>query len=290
LIVAGVYPWLSLVVAVGIVFLVVFLLFKVRVVLGVAWDIYRPHWLTFLGIGLLTIPIGIAFNGFAYLITTNPPGDWFIKWFGDTNDTHLGASIMVGIFQQVAMLLLISPAVIEAVGEIRDGRKPEVIRSYRLGFENIKILIGALIILVLVTSVLVLTIVGIPIAIWFLVRWFFFGEAIILDGASSGRAGLGRSARIVDGHWWIACGALIALNLVGGLPGPLVGVFLLIFRGRSVEIANAVSSVIYAVLIPIVVIGMTVVYLYLDRRVQSRREPVVTPEGPVTPPEVAPAS
>jgi hypothetical protein len=278
LIIYGVYPWASIIFAIGVIAIVLFLLFKIRVVIGVSWDIYRPHWVTFLGIGLLAIPIGILFNGFAYLFSNYPPGDWIVKLFNDTDDAHLGVALAVGVLQQIAMLLLISPAVIEAVGEIREGKKPEVIRSYRLGFENFKILLGALVVVFVIVGVFGLLIIGIPIAIWFLVRWYFFAEAVILDGAPTSRAALTESARVVRGRWWLALGATLALNLVGGLPGPIVGVFFLIFRGKSVEFANAVSSIIYAVLIPIVVIGLTVVYLYLDRRIQARHEPIPAPD------------
>jgi hypothetical protein len=278
LILYGVYPWASIIFGLAVVFIVAFLLIKIRSVVGAAWDVYRPHWLTFLGIGLLAIPIGIVFNGFEYLLTNNPPGEWFVKWFNDTDSARLSMSLLVFVAQQVAMLLLISPAVIEAVGEIREGKKPRVFRSYRLGFKRFRRLLGALVILVVFLTVLSVSIIGIPVALWLLVRWQFFAQAVILDGAASSKDSIGKSSYVVKGKWWLAFGASLALQLVGALPGPVIGVILLIFRGRSVEYANSVSSIIYAVLIPIVVIGLTIVYLHLDGRLHPRETPAVAPD------------
>jgi hypothetical protein len=284
LILYGVYPWASIIFALAIVFIVVLLLVKIRFVVGAAWHVYRPHWLTFLGIGLLAIPIGIIFNEFEYLLTKYPPGEWFVKLFNDTDSARLTMSLLVFVVQQVAMLLLISPAVIEAVGEIREGEQPRVFRSYRLGFENFWRLLGALIILVVFLTVLSVSIIGIPVALWLLVRWQFFAQAVILDGASSSRESIDQSSEVVKGKWWLAFGASLALQLVGALPGPVIGVVLLIFRGKSVEYANSVSSIIYAVLIPIVVIGLTIIYLELGGHLRPRKAPAIAPD---LPPETA---
>jgi hypothetical protein len=122
LIISGVYPWASLVFAVTVIALVVLLIVKIRIVVAVAWDVYRAHFWTFLGIGLLTIPIGLIFSGFQYLLSHVPPLDWVIQWFDNTDSARLFSALFVGVFQQIAMLLVIGPAVIVAVGEIRAGK------------------------------------------------------------------------------------------------------------------------------------------------------------------------
>jgi len=59
-----------------------------------------------------------VFNGFAILAREYPPAEWVVKWFNDTAGARLAAAAIVGGFQQVAMVLLISPPVIEAVRSI----------------------------------------------------------------------------------------------------------------------------------------------------------------------------
>jgi hypothetical protein len=98
------------------------------------------------------------------------------------------------------------------------------------------------------------------------VRWQFFGQAVIIDGASKGREALRVSTASVRGAWWRAFGGSVAFQLIGALPGPLIGLVLLIFGGSSVMFANAVSSIIYTVAVPISVIGLTLIYLRLTGR------------------------
>jgi hypothetical protein len=70
----------------------------------------------------------------------------------------------------------------------------------------------------------------------------------------------------VKGRWWKTFGATLAFLLVGALPGPLIGILLLIVGGASVQLANGVSSFLYAVVIPITVIALTLVYLRLTNQ------------------------
>jgi hypothetical protein len=149
--------------------------------------------------------------------------------------------------------------------------------------------LGSLGILVAVLAVLSITIIGIPIAIWFLVRWQFFGQAVILDDAPTSRTALGQSSWVVKGHWWLALGASLAFQLVGALPGPLVGIVLLIWRGSSVEVANTVSGLIYAVTIPLVLIGLTVIYFHLSGRVTRQELRMAAKEEQPLRPKGAPA-
>jgi hypothetical protein len=140
-----------------------------------------------------------------------------------------------------------------------------------------------------VLAILSITIIGIPIAIWFLVRWQFFGQAVILDGAPSSRTALDRSSEAIKDHWWLALGASLAFQLIGALPGPLVGIVLLIWRGSSVELANAVSGLIYAVSIPLVIIGLTIVYFHLSGRLTRQELHIAAEEEQPLRPERAPA-
>ncbi len=84
-----------------------------------AFGMYRHHFRTFIGIGAFTIPIGIIFNGLAILVRENPPMEWVIKWFNDTAGARLTAAALVGGVQQLAMLLLVAPPVIQALKDIQ---------------------------------------------------------------------------------------------------------------------------------------------------------------------------
>ena len=74
-------------------------------------------------------------------------------------------------------------------------------------------LIASVVLWVLVIAVLTITIIGIPFAIYFAVRWGFFVETLLLEGTSV-RAALKRSSALVSGMWWRMCGMLLAVFLM----------------------------------------------------------------------------
>ncbi|MDE0424874.1 MAG: hypothetical protein OXN25_08410 [Candidatus Poribacteria bacterium] len=65
----------------------------------------------------------------------------------------------------------------------------------------------------LVVVVLGITVIGIPFAIYFAVRWGFFVETLLLEGISV-RNALKRSSELVSGVWWRVCGMLLAVILI----------------------------------------------------------------------------
>ncbi|MGE0539302.1 MAG: hypothetical protein AB7R89_03900 [Dehalococcoidia bacterium] len=259
----GVYPWISALLGLVAVAGPALLLFASRGVLGHAVAIYRAHWRTFLSIGVFTIPIGWIFNGFAVLLAENPPVEWMVQLFNDTPIARLLVALLVGVVQQAAMLMLVAPAVIQACADMREGRDPGVWENYREAIERFRPLGSGLLRFAIVPGVLAFTLIGLPLAIWLGVRWQFFGQAIILNHASNGRDAIRLSSDAVRGRWLKTFGATLAFQLVAAIPGPLIGILLLIMGGSSVRLANGVSSIIYAVVIPITVIALTLVYLRL---------------------------
>jgi hypothetical protein len=280
----GVYRWLFLLVVGIAVAIPVFLVMRSRRLLGASLAAYHAHWDDFLQIGLLAIPIGLIFNGFAVLLMENPPLDWLIKWLDDSAAARLLVAMLVALVQQAVLMAVVGPAVVQALADVLDGRQPDMLRSYRIVLRNLLPLAAAVTILTAVSSLLALIVVTIPVAIWLGVRWQFFGQAVILDGAASGRAALHTSAAAVRGHWWRTFVRSIAFQLIATLPGPLIGLVLLILGGTSVRFANGVSSVFYAATIPIAVIGLTLLYLQqtgreapLNALTQRLRDPLPTP-------------
>jgi hypothetical protein len=267
---------LSLVGSIGVLF------FFKRQELAEAFRLYRGHLRTFVGIGAATLPIGIIFNGFAVLLQGIPPFDSILKWLNDTSGARLTLAASIGGVQQAAMILLVAPPIIVAIRDIQAGRSPDVIESFRRSYRHLIVLIVGLLVVSISIFLLVLLVVGIPVAIWLAVRWQFFGQATLLDDIESGPNAVRRSGAVVTGHWWQALGDSLAFQLFSLIPGPLVGVVLLLFGGRAVDFANAFSSVVYAITVPITVIGLTLAYeRYRGRAVTRARRDLA--DAPVEP-------
>ena len=264
----GTRPYLLLSIIIGIILLVAGLFFFKRQELGEAIGVYRRHLRVFIGIGLVTIPIGIAFNAAQFLIRDNPPVDWVVKWFNDTAGARLVAVAISGGFQQAAMVLVVSPPVIQAVSDILKGETPTIRGSFRRGYRFFLPILVGMVLSIVTAGVLIVLVIGIPVAIWLAVRWQFYGQAAVIDKTETGGASLKKSMHAVRGRWWHALSDTLIFQLIAVIPGPLVGALLMLFGKTTVDFANTFSSVVFAITVPISIIGLTLAYLrYRDRPV-----------------------
>lgn len=230
--------------------------------------IYLRHWRTFVLVGLILIPVGLVFDGFQYLFSSYPPGEQLVDLLNEHhNDGNFAAALVVGVFQQLAGIILVGPAIIEAFRCVEQGRPLGVISVYRESFRRFPDTARAVLLAAAAIVPLTLFVVTSPIALWFLVRWVFVPQAVILDD-ERGRGALQRSGAAAGAglHWLRTAGSGLLLFAIGAAPGPLIGIAFLIFRSSSVGFANTVSSFLFAALLPFSLIGITVLYRERERR------------------------
>ncbi|MEZ4530875.1 MAG: hypothetical protein R2855_07555 [Thermomicrobiales bacterium] len=267
----GSYPWLTGAILLAILGLIGLSIYRVWGYFMEALDIYGNEIRTFLGIGMMAVPVGIAFNAFSYLLRKLPPIEWMLDWLNQSATGDLALAAIVGGAQQAAMTLVIVPAVIFAMKEIRQGIKPGVWRSLRHGLRYFPAMMVALIIYVVALGLAAFSFVLIPVAIYVAVRWLFYPQAIVLDEGRPGWKGLRQSWAVTRGQWVRTLGSTIGFLILALVPGPLIGVMILILGGSRVQFANMVSSFLYGLLLPLAYIGLTMVYRRL------KREPIVEP-------------
>ena len=283
------HPWLLIPMLGGIIGIITLLYLGARNYLKRSLAIYRANWRVFIGIGLVALPIGFIMNAVQRIVIRYDPLAYFIEWFDDTAGARLTAVLALGSVQQLAMLLIISPAVIQAVKDITSGETATVGRSYRLGLEHFWTIAAAVVIMLVVVAIPLLIVIGFPVALWLLIRWQFYNQAIVFDDESHPVRALRISARLVDGHWWRTMAAIFMFDVMAIIPGILVGFGLLTLGRAAVGLANGVSSFFYALIIPLAVIAVTL--LYIDRT--KGLEPVVgfdSHHEPAPSPAVGPSS
>ncbi|HLU34303.1 MAG TPA: hypothetical protein VKZ61_00930 [Thermomicrobiales bacterium] len=286
LILALVYPWITLptvALAFG-----VFLWFTRRSwpIFRQAFRLYRDHWRLFTGIGLVAIPIGIVFNVLQAFLIDRQPLRFIIDWFDETAGARLTAVSLVGSIQQLAMLLVIAPAVVQAVADITRGQQPDVLRSYRLASGRTPAIALAFLVFVILTGIPLATAIGIPIALWLAIRWHFFMQVLVFDGQVSSADSLRVSHTLVSGRWWKTFFAVLAFDLLATIPGIAVGFGLLTLGRTAVGFANATSSILYALTIPISVIAVTLLYLQLvERSSPTELARLTAPTGDIPEPQ-----
>jgi hypothetical protein len=155
-------------------------------------------------------------------------------------------------------------AIIAGLRLYEDTEQPDFGRAYDLTLARIGTLIGGVLRVLIVVIPLTITIIGIPVAIYFAVRWVFFGQAVLLDDTSA-KASLAFSADAVEGTWWRTFGILIIAFLIGSIPSQFVsGIFSL----ASPIVGGTAAALVAAALLPFTVIAATLLYTDLQSRKQ----------------------
>ena len=108
-------------------------------------------------------------------------------------------------------------------------------------------------------ALLGVTVIGVPIAIWLWVRWEFVSQATVLDDDLP-RTALATTSAAVKDRWLQVALIGEGLLILATAPGVLVGLAVLVLWNFPVEMTNVVSSLFYAVLLPLVIIGKSLVY------------------------------
>jgi hypothetical protein len=194
-----------------------------------------------------------------YLLATNPDFVALTGWSEDSPEIE-GILGVVSLLTRGVLLVIVTPAVVQAVGDIVDGRSPGVRRAFRQGFARIPDLVWTLARGWLIVLGLTISIIGLPWAANRSVRWMFGAQAAVLGGIR-GKTALDDSAGAVRGRWWQAAANGAVLAFLGAAPGVIVGLALLILAHFPVDAANSVASLVFALAQPFAIAGLTLLYL-----------------------------
>jgi hypothetical protein len=120
---------------------------------------------------------------------------------------------------------------------------------------------------------LALTVVGLPVAVWYLGRTAVAVPACVVQGLGA-RASVRRSKQLVGRHFW-RVSALTTLTVAAALfVGPLAGAIVLLTTDLPLLLVNAVAMVVSAASMPFV--GIVLTLLFLDLRCREH-EPAASP-------------
>lgn len=283
----AVEPWTVLAVAVVPLALLGTLLLLARRTIGAALRTYLRHLPIFALLGLLLIPIGIAANGFHYLVVTYPPGREVAEVMGLSPASDFAAALTVGSVQHLVSLLVVVPAVLTAYRQIERGQAPTVRDTLGGLWTRLVLVIRALARPFGVIFLAALSVIGLPWAVDRAVRWSFLPHAVLLDGIDPAAAPT-RSAAVVRGRWWRTAGTVAVLTIIGAAPGPMIGIALMVLAGAGVQFVNALSSLIYAAVLPFAILGTAILYRRRQGRsvshgAEQARASVATEPRPGTP-------
>jgi hypothetical protein len=128
-------------------------------------------------------------------------------------------------------------------------------------------IVGALLLAMLGIFLMAITVIGLPFAIWKLVGWSFAGQEVLFTDKSI-RQSLKGSSELVRGRWWRAVRVVLFLVAILFVAGPVLTLGL-IFTPLPFLVINLLGALIFALLLPYVAIGQTLLYFDLQARAEA---------------------
>jgi hypothetical protein len=230
-----------------------------------ARQLYGRHWAVLIGIGLTAIPIVGGVNVLSNLVA----GDRGVDDTAGTSGLHLaGADVLQYIGRPIASAV-VAAVVIVFVRALVAGTPIGFVGSYRAMGQRFWRVVGGELAAALGVGLLALTVIGLPWAIWKYVCWQFVQQEILFEDKPIREAFRG-SSNLVRGRWWHTVRVAGFLWLVSIVTGPVVG-FALIFSSFSLLWINIIGSLVFALLVPYVALGRTL--LYFDLQARAEQEP-----------------
>ncbi|MFN8132591.1 MAG: hypothetical protein U0R70_13660 [Solirubrobacteraceae bacterium] len=221
--------------------------------------LYRRHWRSLVPIGLSAVPIIGAVSGLEWLIQQVAPES------GTGRSVVLDIATTVGTLGRFAGGVIFGAVVIAYVRSLDAGEEdPTALGAARGTAQRFWRVVGAEAAFNVATTLIAITIIGLPFAAWAYVRWQFVQQEVMFQNAKIRQAFRG-SWRLSKKRWWKTASTTAVLWFAGNVPGPAVGLALL-FTDLSLWWINLLGAAVYALLIPYVAAGRTLLYLDLQGR------------------------
>ena len=238
--------------------------------------VYRENPRLYMTIGLLFLPVSLLVAGIHQLLFSLSGLDVLADVTGQTNAAVVAAAVSVGLVVTPIVLTVVQAMVASSLTSAAEERELIPRTAYAAIKERLRPLIQALAATALVVVALQLTVIGLPVAVWVLVRWSLFAQCVVIERLPWAAA-LRRSHTLVRGHWLHVAWVTLAVVGFALLLGPFIGVVLLLTTPLSLTAVNVISGIVYVLTIPYASIATTYVYYDLRVREQTEREPLVLP-------------
>jgi hypothetical protein len=225
-----------------------------------ARQLYGRHWRVLVPIAIVAVPIIGGTNLLARLLSGGNAASDVAGRAG----IDLALADLVETLGRPVASAIVAAIVIVFVRELADSR-PAGFRAAVAGMRaRIWRVVGAQLLATLGVILLALTIVGLPWAAWKLVGWAFVQQEVLFTDKSLREAFRGSSDLVRD-RWWHAARAIVFFSLLTALAGPMLTVGL-IFTPLELIWIDLLGSLVFALLIPYVAVGTTLLYFDLEAR------------------------
>lgn len=186
------------------------------------WRIYKDNFWKIVGISaIVQIPVTIVVAVMVLVLAgTGMASGFFDEPNPDPAVLFSGSFVaLLVVFTGVlmaafaVMFIVMEGAVTHAVCQQYVWQPISVRLAFRRVFRRFWPMLGAILLAFLAVFLMAITIIGIPFAIYFGLRWYFVLQVSLLEDASPVEA-LRGSSELVEGNWWRVLGITFVLSFI----------------------------------------------------------------------------
>ncbi len=225
--------------------------------------LYGHHWRVLVPIALAGLVIVGGTNMLANLLA----GSSSVSDAAGRSGVNLALADLVETIARPIAMAVVAATVIAFVRTLEESGQP----SFRASLAGMRArfwrVVGASLLATLGVTLMAITVIGIPWALWKLVGWAFAQQEVMFTGKPI-RKSLRGSSAVVRGSWWRAARTVLFLTVLSLAAGPVL-TFALIFTSLPLLLINLLGALIFSLLIPYVAIGETLLYFDLKARAEA---------------------
>ncbi len=222
---------------------------------------YRRRAGILITIGLVYLPISVLVAATSSVLQVIPLIRRFTELADNATETSLIFAVLAGSIANLIAFVAVNAMVAAYYDLLGDGdADPSGMDAVRRAWTHaVDLLAGFGRALVIVLALLV-SVIGIPFGIWFLVRYQFMPQVVVTENRN-GRDALSRSAQLVSGRWWHTAVMVGLFNLLVVVSGLVFGLLLLVlFAGIPLWIFSGLISLVYAMIVPLAAVAQTLLF------------------------------
>jgi hypothetical protein len=221
---------------------------------------YRQRARVLITIGLVFLPTAMIVGLIAALLRNLPLLRHLTDLSGTASGTGVLYALLAGSLANLMAFVAVNAMVAAYYDRLGDDLESSGLDAVREAWTHVRALAVGFAWSFLIVSVLFLSVVGIPVAIWLLVRFQFLAQAVVVEG-HGGRAALRRSSQLVKGRWWHTALMIGLINLMVATSGLVVGLVLLVVAaGLPLWLFSALITLVYALIVPLAAVAQTLLF------------------------------
>jgi hypothetical protein len=229
-------------------------------ILRAAPRLYRRRPAAFALIGLIYLPVSLLVAVVVRLLQSAPLFGPLFELSGQGGTMSVFLALVVGGVANAYAYTAVSAAVARQIAALEDDAPVSGGESLRQAWSMWQPLLMTVLRITAIVGALFISVVGIPLAIWFLVRYQFVAQVVSLEGRGDAAA-LRRSGQLVRGRWAHTAVVTAVINGAVLLLSSAVGLLLLVaVNGLPLWMFAVTVNLVASFIVPLAAIAQTLLY------------------------------